>query len=368
MKSATDQLAWFRLKRSGLVTPFSDPVAAAETLVGLQAQVLRSAGLSLSARLAEPFTKSDLEGCLYRDRSLVKLWGQRRTLHLYAPRDWPFIFSVFENRTTWTTMVTRKVGGDLEALAAGAQALAARLEEVDALSRKLALAERPDLAPFLDLGIGLFMDVVQMGAACHVEPIAGESFFSHRRRWLPDLKWDPPSRDSAGASLTRRYLASYGPATAHDVAFWLGEKVTDVRRWLEQLGPEVCAAPLGSAELLILARDVPLLAEPPPPRSSWPVRLLHRYDVLLLSHKDKSWLIDAEHYTRVWKKAGVVDAVLLVGGRIVGVWKYALKTRSVRIVVTPFGTLSGGVKKKVEREAHRVAAHLELTLAGVDYE
>ena len=65
------------------------------------------------------------------------------------------------------------------------------------------------------------------------------------------------------------------------------------------------------APLLGLAREPDELTETPPPRSSWPVRLLHRFDPMLLALKDKSWLIEDEHYKRVWGAGGHNTPVLL---------------------------------------------------------
>ncbi len=362
-----DHLAWFRLRRSGLVDPFDSAVQAAHRLGGIQAQVLRSAGLSLSVRLAGPFTQSDLARVLYDERRLVKLWGHRRTLHLYVPEDWPKVFTLFRDRKTWAEMATRKIGGDLNQLRAGVEHAAARLQEVDTLSKKMLLEERPDLAPFLNLGIGLFMDLVQMGAACHVRPVGSESYFAARESWLPELEWEPPHRGDAGAAFARRCLEAYGPATVQDVAFWLGEKVSDARMWLGSLGDDVATVNVDGRLYSLVATDADALGVDPPSRSEWPVRLLHRYDALVLAHKDKSWLIKDARYKDVWKAAGVVEAGVLVNGRIAGVWKYELKTRTVRIVVTPFGRLPARARKQIKAEAQRVADHLELELSAIDY-
>lgn len=366
---SADQVAWLRMQKSGLVSPFSSAVDAARQLIGIQAQVLRSAGLQLSARL-DGFDKSDLEEQLYERRSLVKLWGQRRTLHLYEPNDWPRLHALFRNRRTWADMALKKVGGDVDALLAAVDEVATRIQDREGVTKKTLLAEQPELAPFLNLGIGLFMDIVQRGAACHAEPVGSQSQFVARARWLPDLQWTQLSRDEAGRAWTERYLAAYGPATPHDLAFWLGDRVSDARAWISSLGERVVAADVGGVPHFMLAPDAELLLDrdtETPPRAEWPVRLLHRYDVFVLAHKDKSWIVDDRHYKTVWRKAGVVDAVVLVKGRIAGVWGYDLKTRSVRVTVEPFRRMSAATKRSVAREARRVAAHLEVELSGVTY-
>ena len=46
MKLSEAQITWFRLRRSGLVKPFTSPEAAVRSLAGVQAQILPAAGLA----------------------------------------------------------------------------------------------------------------------------------------------------------------------------------------------------------------------------------------------------------------------------------------------------------------------------------
>ena len=48
-------------------------------------------------RVVPPDTWPTMEARLER-KSLVRFWGQRNTLHLYAARDWPFLHTVFGQR------------------------------------------------------------------------------------------------------------------------------------------------------------------------------------------------------------------------------------------------------------------------------
>ena len=78
-------LAW-RTGQSHLAAPSGDgPVEVARRLRGVQAQVMSSAELALSVRTkgARP---ADVQDALWRDRSLVKTWTARGTLHL-VPSD-----------------------------------------------------------------------------------------------------------------------------------------------------------------------------------------------------------------------------------------------------------------------------------------
>jgi hypothetical protein len=83
------QVNRFTLARHGLLhRAWRDPVAAAGNLCGLHVQVRTVPALSLGCRLAD-FERRTLDDALYRQRSLVKRWVMRGTLHLVPTADLP---------------------------------------------------------------------------------------------------------------------------------------------------------------------------------------------------------------------------------------------------------------------------------------
>ena len=44
------------------------------------------------------------------------------------------------------------------------------------------------------------------------------------------------------------------------------------------------------------------------------MRLLGRFDPLLLAHRDKDWVVPAKYYNRVWRPAGHIEGVVLESG------------------------------------------------------
>ena len=60
----------------------------ASELCGLHAQVMSSAELTLWARV-EGLGPEAVKKALWKDRSLVKLWAMRGTLHLLTAADYP---------------------------------------------------------------------------------------------------------------------------------------------------------------------------------------------------------------------------------------------------------------------------------------
>src|SRR5262245_32909601 len=95
-----EQIRWFRLRRSGLIEPFSSPETAASAIVGVQAQILPAAGISLWNRTTG-LTYAQLEDLLFNQRTLVKIWAQRGTLHLYPSQEWPLVSGALSQRLSW---------------------------------------------------------------------------------------------------------------------------------------------------------------------------------------------------------------------------------------------------------------------------
>ena len=93
------QQRWFRLGRSGLLEPFESPEDTARRLIGVQAQLPVAAQLTFWNR-THSTSIAGLESRRLDERSLVRIWGQRNTLHLYASEDWPLLHALLSEGKT----------------------------------------------------------------------------------------------------------------------------------------------------------------------------------------------------------------------------------------------------------------------------
>jgi hypothetical protein len=365
VKLSETQISWFRLRRSGLVKPFASPDATASALAGVQAQILPAAALAIWNR-TRGLTYSKLDSLLYEKRTLVKLWGQRGTLHLYTSREWPLICGALAGQRIWWERQGEQNSGSREAYTATVARVAELLRQRGTMGRSDLRASGLDLddTDFSSWG-GIFAALVQRGYACHAGQAGNEGQFAHREYWLPDLEWNPPTPDEANVELTRRYLRAYGPATRQDLQYWRGAKAADACRWLAALKDEIAEVSVGGKPMLALQSDLDALGEKPPARSEWPVRLLYRFDPLLLGIKDKAWIVDERHYKRVFRIAGHIEGTLLEHGRIMGTWRYDRKNSGLAISLFPFSSLSARVRQAVEENAKGVARFFGLPLTDL---
>jgi hypothetical protein len=392
-----EQVRRFRMIRSGLLEPFPTPEDAAAALGGIQAQILPAAGVALWNR-TRGLTHARFEQLLFDERTLVKLWGQRHTLHVYASRDWPLVCAMVSGTQSWWgreaeqqnrrdahEQLVERVAAELrrksaEGATMGRSDLRAAVEGRAEWTGDAALElDDHHLSPWG----GLFAELVRRGHACHANR-EGEGRFVAREAWLPDLAWEPPDYETANLTLLRRYIRSYGPTTCEDFRYWRLVYAEPARRWWSALAHElvpitVIDAPNAAAGRAagktesktgsktgtkaggktpvqyVFADDLETLTAPAED-GPWPLHMLYRFDPLLLGHKDKSWIVAPAHYHRVWRPAGHIEGIVLVGGQAAATWRYARKGGKLHITVEPFGKVGKRLQSQVERKAGEVAA------------
>lgn len=388
-----EQVRRFRLTRSGLLEPFATPEDAAAALAGIQAQILPAAGVALWNR-TRGLTHARFEQMLFTERTLVKIWGQRGTLHLYRSEDWPLICAMISGAKSWWGRTAEKEDryDDYDRLV---EDVAAELRRRSALGQTMGRsdlraaaptanplpAEAPDAlgeapgpsggpAP-LDLSDehlspwgGVFADLVRRGYACHAGR-EGEGRFVAREAWLPHLAWKPPDYETANITVLRRYVRAYGPTTCEDFRYWRLAYAEPARRWWSSIEDELVPVTITDAASkgtpakdrvhYVFADDLAALTAPVAGAPS-PLHMLYRFDPLLLGHRDKSWIVPPEHYRRVWRPAGHIEGVLLVAGQAAGTWRYQRKGSTLQIAVQPFRKPSKRLAGQVERTSAQIAA------------
>ncbi|MCZ6888545.1 MAG: winged helix DNA-binding domain-containing protein [Gammaproteobacteria bacterium] len=374
-------MLWFRARRSHLAGPGApDAATAATAILGAQSQQLSPALLALSQRTESRPTAAELDKALVESpRSLVRAWGQRGTVHVYAARmDWPLVIAA---RGTWNDVMRR---GEMPSKAAVDAAWRALLKSDKPLTRRdieplvpasyvKAIEDRVNafgMDPLRFAAGRLLWSLVLRGDACFGLKFGSEQGYAARQNWFPELDWPDLAAQDAATELARRYLGTYGPATAQDLAHFFTAKVSTARGWLDVLGGRDLLATIecgDKKDLVALREDVEdLLAVPPGKSSEWPLRLLPLWDCLLMGHADKSWTVPEQaDQKRVWRKSAVVAAVALDRGRVVANWTQTVKRRRLFIEVEPLTRWRKSRHlSQVRREANAVAAHLGLE--GVD--
>jgi hypothetical protein len=81
------------------------------------------------------------------------------------------------------------------------------------------------------------------------------------------------------------------------------------------------------------------------------LRLLPSFDPYMLGHAEKTHLVDARYYKRIYRNAGWISPVALLNGRVVGIWFSKRRGNRLSLEIEPFEKFSRAIRKKIEEEA-----------------
>lgn len=127
---------------------------------------------------------------------------------------------------------------------------------------------------------------------------------------------EPLAPGDARRELARHYLHAFGPATPADLRWWTGWSGRDTAAALEALGEEV--VPVDAWSVVLAAQYERLRTSEP----AHGVRLLPVWDAYLMGYRDRSRLVDEAHLERVYDASGNATSVVLIDGRVAGVWEW----------------------------------------------
>ena len=358
-----DVLAW-RLRRQHLAqrAPLKDAMRVIADIGGLHAQVLSSAELTLWARI-DDIEPGWVEQALWQERSLLKTWAMRGTLHLLPTDEAPMWIGAQGalpprwEKPSWPRgfgVTPEEVAGILAAVPkALAREPLTREQLAGAVARELGADHLTDR---LREGFGaLLKPSAFLGDLCFAPNEGRNVRFTRPDRWIDG--WTPMAPEQAADGVTRRYLAAYGPATREAYSRWLGAgSPAHAGRLIARLGDEVTEVEVAAGTAWARAVDVEELETAGPPDG---VRLLPAFDQHVVgTPRDADAVLAPEHRDRVYRPQGWLSPVLLVDGRFAGVWSHERKGRRVAVEIEPFGRLPPKARKAAGAEAERLAAFL----------
>lgn len=357
-----EQVNAWRLTRHYLVQP-AEPeewLDVVRAICGLHAQLMSAAELQLSARV-RGLSPADVQSALWEERTLVKSWAMRGTLHLLAASEYPLYVAALSTLRHFRRGSWLKYHGvtleELEALLEGVRAILSG-EGMTREALAEALAERtgaPKLRELLRSGWGALLKPAAFQGDLCFGPNQGQNVtFVRPQEWLRE--WRPVEPAEALAELARRYLTAYGPATSDEFARWVGLEPAAAKRVFRSLGDEIETVEVEDWEGVVLASVLPQMSAVEAPRS---VRLLPHFDPYVVTlARQSAHLLSDEHRGRVYRPQGWISPVVLVDGRMEGVWEYEKKRAGISVTVEMFAPPNGEVRAGIEAEAARLGAFL----------
>jgi hypothetical protein len=342
-----DQVRRARLRAQLLTGRRPRSVAAVVRAVGgLQAQDTPASRLALRPRSAGLDEAAVRRAC-NQERSVVRTWVMRGTLHLVAAEDVGWLMALLGPIFAAADRRRRlQLGLDDElcerALAALPAVLAdgplARAELVRALAAKGVRIDPDGQAPAHLVGYAALR-----GLVCRGPDLRGdEASYVLLEDWVGTGR--PRDPDDALAELARRYLGGHGPAGPEDLAAGSGLPAGRARRAFELVAGELRPVELDGRTLWAPAR-APTARRPADPV----VRLLGRFDDYLLGWRGRDLILDPWHARRI-QAGGWVHPAVVVDGRVVGTWRARRAGNRLAVTVEPFGRLPAGSRPGLEAE------------------
>lgn len=372
LKLTWSRAAAWRVRRHHLDqrAPAGSMLAVASRLCGLHAQLMSSAELTVWARV-EDLDRRAVRQALWEDRTLVKTWAMRGTLHLLPAKELPLWHAALSTsgRFLRPARWQKHFGITIEELDRITDAIAAALDD-RVLTREELVREVGRLtgsAAFGKLAASSWGTILRpaafAGRLCFGPSVGQRVRFTRPDTWL-SVAALPADPQVATAEVTRRFLAAYGPATYHDLArWWNGGGVSNARQWIASLGDEVSPVELDGTQAWMLAADAREVRDLPSGRS---VRLLPGFDQYVIAasyHAER--LLPGDLRSRVYRPQGWISPVLLVNGRMEGTWRHEVKGSRVEVAIESFVKAPVWVRRAAGQEAERLAAFLGCGLSLV---
>ncbi len=369
---SAEQAIAFRLGRQHLLSRVGG--ASLERVLGeingAQAQLLPAARLALWSRVRE-LDPAEIDRRLWRRRSLLRAWCMRRTLHLLPARDGAIYGRGSARRSEKEIRWMLHHGATRPRLEADIGTLLDLLDRprtrtglAEALGRRLGTRPTDRIGgagwgnaqriPWLRFG-GVPVPIAYAihlagarGVICLGAAERGEADSVRADAW--SRSWREMPQADAERELLLRYLRSFGPATQHDFATWTGMTLGDAKEVWRTAGDRVVPVACAGAPAWILRRDrdeltTATLGDRPS------VRLLPHFDAYLLGHRDHANVVAREHRHRVYRPQGWVSPVVLLDGRVAGVWEANPKGRVLRVRVEPFVRLPRAAEPLLRNES-----------------
>lgn len=334
----------------------------------MHAQVQASAELQLAVRV-EGITQQDVRNALWRDRTLVKAWTLRGTLHLHPANELALWFAARravagaspEELEEW-----RDPAGVLHPALGPDEMKAIRAAVWEALDRRVLLREElaaevvrrvgPKPHRRLLSGFGFFVNEL-----CQGPPKGNKVTFARPDQWIEG--WLAVEEQEALHEVCRRYLRTYGPARPADFREWFAPqelKPAAARGLFESLGDELEEVDVEGHHAHVLAGDTGF-----PERQS-ALRLLPEYDVYVMGFREREQLVPeavkqhvaAHGRGRYEGPAGV--RFLLIDGVAQGLWERKKRSRRFDLTVASVPKLTQAQRSQLAVEAERIGAFLGL--------
>ena len=341
-----------RLARQFLTT--AGPERACDVVRALgavQAQDYAGAKWALGQRMRATTTDAEIEREL-SDGEILRTHVLRPTWHFVAPEDIRWMLALtaprvrallahYDRRLELTPQVLRRGREAMEKALGGGRQLT-RVELAEALQRAGIAATGQRLG---HLVMHAELDAVICSGARR-----GKQFtYALLDERVPAVL--ALERDEALLALTRRYFDTRGPATTHDLAWWSGLTMADVKRGVQMAGDELERGTIDGREYIFTGRAAT--------RPAASAQLLPNYDEYFIGHRDRSAIAQRlGHAGLVTGGNALISNVIVVDGQLVGGWKRTLEGKRTIVELSPQVPVTAAERRRIRSAVRKLGEFL----------
>ncbi len=334
----TSRLLEIRLRNQQLSTKnFSSAGEVVEWMGAVQAQDFLGALWSLGMRL--PATaESEVEKAV-ADKTIVRSWPMRGTLHFTSPKDLRWMLKYLATKVqSKVNSVFRREGLDSKQFAKAMKLWEKALTGGNALTREemYDVLEKGKLSAKGIRGLLMLGVAAQEGLLCFGARKGKQQTLVLLDEWIPKKEPDR-SKEEALKRLAEIYVRSHGPVLIEDLAWWSGLNKTEATAAIHSIKEQLVSEKCNDKTYWFFPE-----ASPGKPRPM--CGLLPTYDEFGIAYKDRNPII---HKTDLKQVGGFFTSGIMHNGKITGVWRRELEKEKVVIEIKPFAKYSAAQKKAV---------------------
>lgn len=343
-----------RLQKQHLINQsFSNTTDIVRSLGAVQAQDYAGAKWSLATR-STGLTEEEIDKS-FDAGQIVRTHVLRPTWHFVLPDDIRWMVELTEPRiTAFSAKYFRDVGLDKAALKKTNRVIAKALEQKTFLTKKeIGDALQKAGVDTHELRLTYIIIRAELDQIICSGPRRGKLMtYALMERRAPKARI--LKKDEALSELASRYFASRGPATLKDFGWWSGLSPADARRALDIISSDLSHAELnGEKYFFIPSAQVEL------PKKTG-VHLLPSWDEYTVAYKDRSLVIEQKFQSE--SGHGIFSPIIVVDGKIKGIWRREIKNSSVDMEIRYFGSLNKSYREKIMATARLYARYLDKKL------
>lgn len=341
----TEQIGKIRLISQSIAEPkFKTPKDIVGWMGAMQAQDYNMAKWALGVRLPDS-TEEVIQSAIDKGE-ILRTHLLRPTWHLVAADDihWmlelsaPQIKAVFKSRhknLELTAAILKKSNVILEkALSAGKHLTR---EELVAQFKSSKIATNDNRAAHL------LMNAELDGLICSGTSENNKTTYALLEERVPKPKSLP--REEALGRLADRYFLSHGPATLRDFSWWSGLSLTDARKGLDSVKSKLISETNGSETYWLGEKNSVAT------NKMQSVFLLPAFDEFIISYKNRSASLLLENHRKTISNNGIFWPVIVIKGKVTGLWKRVIKKDSVLIELDFFQRHNKSIQQQIKKAA-----------------